>query len=137
MKYTELDKYVEDNHLLEKNVYNQAGIYAITIDNRIAYVGESKDLRRRCKEHLYNMENASFLKKEPKYSLLLSAKLGGHKIDCMPIKYCGEDELREREKHYIEKFEPPLNSIGTGSRKDLSETKIEEVIFALGWEIEQ
>jgi hypothetical protein len=43
MKYTDLDKYIKKNNLLV-NVEAKSGIYAITIDNYIVYVGKAKDM---------------------------------------------------------------------------------------------
>lgn len=39
MKYTELNKFIDKNHLLEKNVKSAPGFYAITIDGYIVYIG--------------------------------------------------------------------------------------------------
>lgn len=38
MKYTDIDKFLEENNLL-LNVEEKAGIYAITVDNQIVYIG--------------------------------------------------------------------------------------------------
>lgn len=38
MKYTDLDKFVNDNGLLE-GVEAKAGIYGITVDNVVVYIG--------------------------------------------------------------------------------------------------
>lgn len=75
MKRADLREYILDNGLLE-SAYNEPGIYAITIDDYIAYIGQSKDVYRRCAQHIYNIENAAFANTERKYVLLLSARLG-------------------------------------------------------------
>ena len=43
MKYTDLDKYIKKNNLLN-GVEAKSGIYAITIDDYIVYVGMAKDM---------------------------------------------------------------------------------------------
>jgi hypothetical protein len=68
------------------------------------------------------------LNQEQKYLLLLSAKLGGHNIDCIGIEYCPEDELREREDRWIEMEEPILNILTPTGKHDISNLKIEDVL---------
>lgn len=63
--------------------------------------------------------------------LLLSAKLGGHDIDCLPIEYCKEEELNDKERHYITTLNPALNIIGFGEKHDISDMKIEELLSRL------
>ena len=87
MKRTEINDFIKENNLLE-TCKESAGIYAITIDNYVAYIGQSKNIFQRCSQHIYNIENAGF-NHEKKYELLLAAKLGGHKIDCHYLEYCG------------------------------------------------
>ena len=48
MKYTEVDKYITEHNLLT-SIPEKSGIYAITIDRYIVYVGKSKNMRERCK----------------------------------------------------------------------------------------
>lgn len=125
MRRDELQDYIHSNGLLE-HCQNKSGIYAITIDNGIVYVGQSKDLYGRCSQHIYNMENA-FFNKEKKYELLLAARIGGHRIDCYPIKYCPADELKEWEDKYIEELEPCLNILTPTGKNDISNLTIREV----------
>lgn len=125
MKRDELQDYIYSNGLLER-CYNRPGIYAITIDNGIVYVGQSKDLYQRCSQHIYNIENA-FFNKEKKYELLLAARIGGCRVDCQPIRYCEEEELREYEDRYIEELEPCLNILTPTGKNDISNLTIREV----------
>ena len=136
MKYTELDTYIEENKLLTHNIQPKAGIYAITIDGGIVYIGQSKNVRQRCGQHIYNTENA-MLNQEKKYLLLLSAKLGGHVIDCYGICYGEEDSLLEAEKYYINEYLPILNIIIPGhENNDISNLKIEDVLKGIRYEFE-
>ena len=68
MKYKELDSFIAENALLKTITNDVSGVYAITIDNYIVYVGQSKNLYRRCAQHIYNIENA-MCNKEKKYLL--------------------------------------------------------------------
>ena len=126
MKYTEIDQFVKKNKLLQE-VEEKSGIYAITLDNKIVYIGQSKNIYYRCCQHIYNTENA-MLNKEKKYLLLLAAKLGGHDIDCKPIDYADPDCLTELENLYIEQYNPMLNILTPHGKQDISNLKIEDLL---------
>ena len=126
MKRNQLQDFINDNGLLEQ-CKEKSGIYAITIDNGIVYVGQSKNIYQRCSGHIYNIENA-MLNQEKKYLLLLSAKLGGHKVDCRPICHCSHSELTEMENRCIEQLEPCLNILTPAGKQDIGNLKIEDVL---------
>lgn len=126
MKYTEVEKFISKNNLLQ-GIEEKAGVYAITIDSKIVYVGQSVEMYRRCAQHIYNIENA-MLNQEKKYLLLLSAKLGGHSVDCIALEYCAEDDLREREDYYIEYYKPCLNIYTPYGKQDINKLKIEDIL---------
>lgn len=126
MKRQDLDKFIAENQLLQ-NCAQRSGIYAITIDNGVVYVGQSKNIYQRCSQHIYNIENAMF-NNEQKYLLLLSAKLGGHKVDCRFIEYCDINELTQKENIYIEWLQPCLNIRTPKGDRDISKLKIEDVL---------
>ena len=126
MKYTEIEQFVKENKLLQE-VEKKSGIYAITLDDKIVYVGQSRDIYQRCCQHIYNTENA-MLNKEKKYLLLLSAKLGGHNIDCIPIDYAEPEVLTELENLYIEQYNPQLNILTPHGKQDISKLKIEDIL---------
>lgn len=132
MKRSDLSEFITTNDLLKRNIREQPGIYAITIDNYIAYIGQSKNVRQRCEQHIYNTENATF-NQEKKYLLLLSAKLGGHHIDCVGISYGEVDGLLEAEAYYINEYEPCLNINTPKGKNDISGLKIEDVLSQLRW----
>lgn len=66
------------------------------------------------------------LVQEPKYLLLLSAKLGGHKVDCEGLGYAPVEELLEKEMTLIRMYKPCLNIVGTDN--DVYSLKIEDVL---------
>ena len=125
MKRTEIIDFIRENNLLE-TCKESAGIYAITIDNYVAYEKKKKNIFQRCSQHIYNIENAG-LNHEKKYELLLAAKLGGHKIDCHYLEYCDEDKLTERENYWIENVMPPLNILTPLGKQDISKMSITEL----------
>lgn len=135
MKRTEITDFIRENNLLE-TCRESAGIYAITIDNYVAYVGQSKNIYQRCSQHIYNIENAGF-NHEKKYELLLAAKLGGHKIDCHYLEYYGEAELTEREDYWIEFIMPPLNILTPLGKQDISKMRITELFYKCKWLIKE
>lgn len=147
MKKTEIDSMLLD-HSQFSFMNPVPGIYAITIDDYIAYIGQSFNMRQRIGEHFYNIENACFKNVEAKYRLLLAARLGGHKlefyeIEAIPfdtVEQLTKEELKihlsDREKHYINVYTPPLNSIIPGSQKqNVKATKIEDVLSSLQYKI--
>lgn len=136
MKRTELEQFIIDNELLQNNVRSNPGIYAITIDNYIAYIGQSRNVRERCGQHIYNTENAGF-NNEKKYLLLLAAKYGGHNVDCVGLSYGEIDGLLEAEAYYINEYEPCLNINTPKGKNDISNLKIEDVLANLKWKVKE
>lgn len=126
MRYTEIEKFLKKNNLLE-SCEPKSGIYAITIDNRIVYVGQSKNIYQRCGQHIYNIQNAMF-NQEQKYLLLLSAQLGGHSIDCISLEYVELDQLTDKEDEYIKLYKPCLNILTPDGKQDIYKLKIEDVL---------
>ena len=126
MKLEDLDKFIYEQDLL-RDVEEKAGIYAITIDKRVVYVGQSKNIYQRCRSHIYNIFNAIY-NKEKKYQLLLSAWLGGHRIDCFQLDYCDIDQLKEKENEWIEIYKPKLNILTPTGKNDISELRIEQLL---------
>ena len=126
MKLEDLDKFIYEQDLL-RDVEEKAGIYAITIDKRVVYVGQSKNIYQRCRSHIYNIFNAMY-NKEKKYQLLLSAWLGGHRIDCFQLDYCDIDQLKEKENEWIKIYKPKLNILTPTGKNDISELRIEQLL---------
>lgn len=127
MKRKDLDNFIKEQGLL-KNINSCAGIYAITLDGYIVYVGQSKDVYQRCSEHIYKTENAMLIQ-EKKYLLLLSAKIGGHDIDYKVLEYCKEKDLRTKEDFYISTHMPALNiDLPDGTRQNIEVLKIGDLL---------
>lgn len=63
---------------------NEAGIYAIYINDNIVYIGETiRSFKERFKEHQNNMENRD--NKERLYTYLRNAKINGDQITLKPL----------------------------------------------------
>ena len=77
--------------------------------------------------HIYNIFNAMY-NKEKKYQLLLSAWLGGHRIDCFQLDYCDIDQLKEKENEWIKIYKPKLNILTPTGKNDISELRIEQLL---------
>ena len=126
MKYTELDNFVKEHGLLV-DVEAKPGIYAITVDNVVVYIGQSDNVKRRCGQHIYKTQNGMIVG-ERKYELLLAAQLGGHRVDCRVLKYCSEDELLDLETKYITICNPLLNIQKSKNGKNVYNLKIDDII---------
>ena len=93
---------------------NRAGVYAITINDVIVYIGKSKNLLRRYAQHQIEIEAEK--QSIPKYIVLNQAWKYGFKIGFKQLyncpKHCDdiEDRLGYREGYFIRKMLPPLNT---------------------------
>ena len=89
-----------------------SGVYSISINNKIVYVGKSMNILHRMAEHWASMTNP----KENKYKVLSEAKRR-KMIVSFDVLYSAknnirsdiEEEIGEREGYYIRKFMPSLN----------------------------
>lgn len=97
------------SHGLLHDVGSECGIYAITIDGYVAYIGQSKDMLKRCFGHIYRALNKTPLSRK-EYQILGDAWINKHAIDCKMLERCGEGELDAKEKELLKKFDPPLNT---------------------------
>jgi len=121
MEHVSATEYIRANGLC-KSIGRISGIYAITIQNRVVYIGKSTNLISRVTRHIRNALNGH---KRPKYQILNSAICDGKFVNCVVIEECGEKELSEREEHYIIKFNPPLN---TTKSNDVSSLTFKDLI---------
>ena len=107
-----------------ENIYNKylsqewskkfqcSGVYSISINNKIVYVGKSMNILHRIAEHWASMTNP----KENKYKVLAEAKRR-MMIVSFDVLYSAksniktdiEEEIGEREGYYIRKLMPSLN----------------------------
>lgn len=126
MRRADLDKYIQKHGLLDE-VENKPGIYAITVDDKIVYVGQSKWAHSRLSDHIYNIQNG-MLVEDYKYKLLLAAKLGGHKIRFKILEYCEQEKLLEVEKQHISEHKPLLNVITPYGMQNIEMLKVEHLL---------
>lgn len=113
MTETELSpkkQYVEQAKIIIKQAcgpkYDAAGIYEIFIDNKLVYIGQSKNMLNRIVSHMWEID---YNIKTNKYIQLRRARDAGHKIRFDVLCYCSEDELNYQECINIRKFMPLLN----------------------------
>lgn len=89
---------------------NKVGIYAITCNDHIVYVGKSTNLFNRFVAHEMNaMEPTERDYHTKKYTELREAVMGGATISYIVLEYCSEEQLAARESFYIMKYWPALN----------------------------
>ena len=93
--------------------YEHAGIYQITIDGAVAYIGKSTDMMQRLAQHISSMK----LSKSHKYQVLREAKQKGHTVTFSVVccakskRMCDiREEIGAAEGEYIRKLRPPLNT---------------------------
>ncbi len=111
-----------ENQIYEKNLkadwsksFKCAGFYGTYINDRLVYVGKSKNILRRMAQHWADITVPQG--KEHKYQVLAEAKNKGHKIRFLRLyeaKSSSEQELIEelgsKEGQYIRAKLPPLNT---------------------------
>ena len=100
-------KFILDSGLC-KRVVEGPGIYAITVNNRVVYIGQSINMVRRTRGHFRKIINGSDI---PKYRLLEAAIQCNLKVDCSTVKCCEIEELNRLEKYYIRLLILPLNTM--------------------------
>lgn len=131
MKRDEVYSFMIENQLYDGDLEPFSGIYAILINNKIAYIGKSVNCVQRATEHIYKMMNALY-SNEKKYQLLLSAFIGGLTIKIKPFVRCREADLIEQERYYINLYKPPLNTIiPTQHKQNLSDLTIADLLSYL------
>ena len=106
MKLQSAKEHIKANGICA-GIKNSSGIYAITIDDYVVYIGQAKNLESRTRGHIRHIINGH---KRNKYVLLNSARLLGHKINCCVVEECDAGRLNDLETTYINKYCPPLNS---------------------------
>lgn len=93
--------------------FEHPGIYQISIDGQIVYIGKSKNMLRRLAQHWVGISTES----ERKYRILAEAKRHKHRVSCDVLYYAVEltpklieEELGEKEGEYIRELKPVLNT---------------------------
>lgn len=97
--------------------YDCAGLYSISIGDKLVYIGKSVNIKNRLCNHLLNINEEEAAKyKSNKYKVLREAINNGFPIIFDKIyespKTAEEDiieDIGEREGEYIRKYLPPLN----------------------------
>ena len=112
------------------DVGSESGIYAITVDGYVAYVGQSKDMQRRCFGHIYRALNKTPLSRK-KYRILGDAWINKHAIDCKMLERCSESELDAKEKEMLKKYDPPLNTRMPDGPRDIREMTLQKLMTIL------
>lgn len=87
--------------------YNHPGIYAISLDGKIVYIGKSENMAIRIANHMIHIEH--LIEKGNKYQVLHQARKEGYMICFSVLCYCSVDELAYKEAKYIREYMPPLN----------------------------
>ena len=102
-------KKIKESGMDEK--YDKSGIYCITIDGKIAYIGQSGNMLNRIASHMGNIEMPQSQEyNSKKYRLLRLAKEEGHQIGFDVLFYCGIWDLNRLEADAILNYMPPLNT---------------------------
>lgn len=111
MKYADniYNKYLQQSWTKK---FQCAGIYSISVNNKIVYIGKSNNILYRMAEHWASMLNPT----ENKYKVLAEAKRRNYNIR-FDVLYSAkaqsradiEEEIGEREGYYIRLFMPVLN----------------------------
>ena len=97
--------------------YDCAGLYSISIGNKLVYIGKSVNIKNRLCNHLLNINEEEATKyTSNKYKVLRKASNNGCPIILDKVyespKTAEEDiiqDIGEKEGEYIRKYLPPLN----------------------------
>lgn len=96
------------------------GIYGIWINDKLVYIGSSKDVLLRWCFHqthtFYDFGQHDY--KEKKYEILREAKSAGCRVSFNLLEKCKEGALRILEVRYINQYKPVLNQEFTSNRLD-------------------
>ena len=84
---------------------NKSGIYTISIDGKIVYIGKSSDLWNRAKQHRYNILHSN----EAWYPLCRKFCERGHNITFKVVAALEQNKLRDAEKQCIAQCCPIFN----------------------------
>ena len=92
----------------------KSGIYSISIDGRVVYIGQSADLHSRAISHRYRILNSQ----ELWYPLIKSFLERGHEISFNVIESVNPKNLKTKEKDYIFLYQPLFNQqLSTNNQK--------------------
>lgn len=126
MTRVQTDAYVKERHILD-DIPSDVGIYAILIDNYVAYIGAANDMKDQCTRVIQDILNAHMGHVKKKNRLLASAIYGGHKVQFM-VLHNGDTKNKD---FFLEEVRPPLNSIYKDRRINIDNLTIEQLIASL------
>lgn len=93
--------------------YGHAGIYSISIDNKLVYIGKSDNMLKRLAQHYVGIKTES----ERKYRILAEAQRRGYTVKFDVIYYAKskwgnrlEEEIGQKEGELIREHMPLLNT---------------------------
>ena len=106
----EVNNLIKENHLLE-SLCGRGGVYAITVDNHVAYIGASTNMFRTGKNIIRDViDNTHFtLGEEVNISILSALMEDGHIIDVAYLDDAYEHEKGDWAQLWINDIKPPLN----------------------------
>ena len=108
------------------------GIYAIYIDNKIVYIGQSSNLNHRAQEHESSIRKGYVNNNYRWYNLAKEFYERGHEFKFEILEEIENDQLLSRETELIKKHWPIFNErIDTKEKKKVPAT-YEEAIELLG-----
>jgi hypothetical protein len=83
-----------------------SGIYVACLSERILYVGQSIELKRRISTHKTNHKNKTSVTNPQLQEYI---KQYGDRIEFVILENCAADKLLQREQHYINLLKPEFN----------------------------
>lgn len=87
--------------------YDCGGIYSISIDNKLVYIGKSNNIKNRLANHML-----CIIDKDPgnKYRVMRTAIDKGHQITFDKVQRCDvQERIAWLEAYWIRHYMPPLN----------------------------
>ena len=113
MSYQEnMYKCLRKKHALRQK-YEHAGIYSISIDDKLVYIGKSHNMLKRIAQHMVGIKNMS----EKKYGILAEHQREGRNVVFDVMYYAKskkykdiEEEIGQKEGELIRQYMPMLNT---------------------------
>lgn len=94
--------------------YDTAGIYAVYIEDKLVYIGKSRNMLCRLAQHIFYTQNLRWTKSH-KYKVFNLAQVMGYNLRFDVLYYSStlgeesDDEIGYKEGEYIRQYLPPLN----------------------------
>lgn len=107
------DELRQDEDIVKK--YDCAGVYSISIQGKLAYIGKSRNMLCRLAQHIFYSNNPFFTKSH-KYKIFYLAQFMGYDISFDVIYSTSgteqqqiDDDIGQKEAEMINNYLPPLN----------------------------